>query len=105
MSDRRNHDFPPSINCGRFYERVSSKGHTYLAGYFGSMRITLLRSKNTDAEGNVIWDMLVSASPPRDRAGNAVRSNTTRHVDDDADHSSGRARVPMAAGVTGAPVD
>lgn len=68
MSDRRN-DFPPSVNVGRLYERTSSKGNVYLSGFFGTMKITALKSKDTDAEGNPIWNLMIAAAPSRDRAG------------------------------------
>lgn len=68
MSDRQN-AFPPSVNVGRLYERTSSKGNVYLSGFFGSMKITALKSKDTDAEGNPIWNLMIAAAPSRDRAG------------------------------------
>ncbi len=71
MSDRRN-EFPPSVNVGKLYERTSAAGNQYISGFFGSMKITLLKSKDADAEGNPIWNLMIAASPSRDRAGNAA---------------------------------
>src|SRR5690606_38928666 len=68
MSDRRN-EYPPSVNVGRLYERTSSKGNVYLTGFFGTMKITALKSKDADAEGNPIWNLMIAAAPSRDRAG------------------------------------
>jgi hypothetical protein len=70
MADRRT-EFPPSVNVGRLVERTSSKGNVYLSGFFGSMRITLLKSQDVDAEGRPCWDLMIGGSPPRDRAGNS----------------------------------
>jgi hypothetical protein len=69
MADRRN-DYPPSVNVGKLYERTSAAGNTYISGFFGSMKITLLKSKDADAEGNPIWNLMIAAAPSRDRAGN-----------------------------------
>jgi hypothetical protein len=71
MADSRN-EFPPSVNVGRLVERTSSKGNVYLSGFFGSMRITLLKSKDVDAEGRPCWDLMIGGSPTRDRAGNTA---------------------------------
>lgn len=64
MADRRN-EFPPSVNVGKLYERTSAAGNTYISGFFGSMKLTLLKSKDADAEGNPIWNLVVAAAPPR----------------------------------------
>lgn len=68
MSDRRN-EFPPSVNVGKLYERTSAAGNAYISGFFGSMKITLLKSKDADAEGNPIWNLMIAAAPPRERQG------------------------------------
>lgn len=68
MADRRN-EFPPSVNVGKLYERTSAAGNTYISGFFGTMKITLLKSKDADAEGNPIWNLMIAAAPSRDRAG------------------------------------
>lgn len=69
MADRRK-EFPPSVNVGKLYERTSAAGNTYITGFFGSMKITLLKSKDADAEGNPIWNLMIAAAPSRDRQGN-----------------------------------
>jgi hypothetical protein len=51
MSDRRN-EFPPSVTVGKLYERTSAQGNQYITGFFGSMKLTLLKSKDADAEGH-----------------------------------------------------
>lgn len=77
MSDRN--AYPPSVNVGRLYERTSSKGNVYLTGFFGTMKITALKSKDADAEGNPIWNLMIAAAPSRDRAGSqaGARSQTS----------------------------
>lgn len=75
MADRRN-DYPPSVNVGKLYERTSAAGNTYISGFFGSMKITLLKSKDADAEGNPIWNLMFAAAPPRDRAGSQAGRKT-----------------------------
>lgn len=92
MSDRR--EFPPSVNVGRLYERTSAAGNTYISGFFGTMKITLLKSKDADAEGNPIWNLMIAAAPSRDRAG----SQTGRK----AETERPRDLPPMQANVTGA---
>ena len=93
MSDRRN-EFPPSVNVGRLYERTSAAGNQYISGFFGTMKITLLKSKDADAEGNPIWNLMIAAAPSRDRAG----SQTGRK----AEAERPRDLPPMQANVTGA---
>lgn len=65
MADRRNGDFPPSINAGRLYERMSSKGNMYLSGRFGSMRFTVMKTKDVDEDGHPIWSLMIGEAPPR----------------------------------------
>lgn len=89
MSERQN-TFPPSVNVGRLYERTSSKGNPYLSGFFGSMKIAALKSKDTDAEGNPIWNLMIAAAPSRDRAGNNAGRKAEAERPRDPDGSRGR---------------
>jgi hypothetical protein len=61
-------DFPPSINAGKLFERMSTKGTVYLSGYFGSIRITALKSRETDQDGHPIWNLMIAEAPARDRS-------------------------------------
>lgn len=83
MAENRN-SFPPSVNVGRLYERTSANGNRYLTGFFGTMKITALKSKDADAEGNPIWNLMIAAAPSRDRAGNAASKPTSSPADDRA---------------------
>lgn len=94
MAENRNTSFPPSVNVGRLYERTSAAGNTYITGFFGSMKITLLKSKDADAEGNPIWNLMIAAAPSRDKAGTGARA-APRTDDQDADRAGGRARSPL----------
>ena len=77
MSDRRN-EYPPSVTVGRLYERTSAAGNTYISGFFGSMKITLLKSKDADAEGNPIWNLVIAAAPSRTDQAKAKKSEAER---------------------------
>lgn len=68
MAENRNNSFPPSVNVGRLYERTSAAGNVYIGGFFGTMKLTLLKSRDTDAEGHPIWNLHIAAAPSRDRA-------------------------------------
>lgn len=83
MAENRN-SFPPSVNVGRLYERTSASGNRYLTGFFGTMKITALKSKDADAEGNPIWNLMIAAAPSRDRAGNAASKPASSPADDRA---------------------
>lgn len=91
MAENRNNSFPPSVNVGRLYERTSANGNRYLTGFFGTMKITALKSKDADAEGNPIWNLMIAAAPSRDRAGNAASKPTSSPADDDR----AQARPPL----------
>lgn len=99
MADRRN-EFPPSVNVGKLYERTSAAGNQYISGFFGSMKITLLKSKDADAEGNPIWNLVIAAAPPRDQA-KGSKSQAERPRDRDAPTNP---RPPMQSGLR-TPVD
>lgn len=92
MSDRQN-AFPPSVNVGRLYERISSKGNVYLTGFFGTMKITALKSKDTDAEGNLIWNLMIAGAPSRDRAGNAASRTRAEEPKSDTEQRPRRSRA------------
>lgn len=77
MSENRNNSFPPSVNVGRLYERTSASGNRYLTGFFGTMKITALKSKDADAEGNLIWNLIIAAAASRDKASNAAPKPTS----------------------------
>lgn len=83
MAENRNTSFPPSVNVGRLYERTSASGNRYLTGFFGTMKITALKSKDTDAEGREIWNLMIAAAPSRDRQGSAASRPTSSPADDD----------------------
>lgn len=96
MSDRRN-DFPPSVTVGKLYERTSAAGNQYISGFFGSMKITLLKSKDADAEGNPIWNLVIAAAPPRNADGQKLpKSQAERPRDRDAGNGSS---TPMRSGL------
>lgn len=92
MADSRN-EFPPSVNVGKLYERTSAQGNQYITGFFGSMKITLLKSKDADAEGNPIWNLVIAAAPPRGDQVKARKAEAERPRD--ADRGDGRSRAPM----------
>lgn len=94
MADRRN-EFPPSVNVGKLYERTSAAGNTYISGFFGSMKLTLLKSKDADAEGNPIWNLVIAAAPPR--TGEPARA---RKADAERPRDGDRARQPMQSHVS-----
>lgn len=89
MAENRNTSFPPSVNVGRLYERTSASGNRYLTGFFGTMKITALKSKDADAEGNPIWNLMIAAAPSRDKAGTGARA-APRNADQAADRADGR---------------
>lgn len=98
MADRRN-EFPPSVNVGKLYERTSAQGNQYITGFFGSMKLTLLKSKDADAEGNPIWNLVIAAAPPRNGdQGKARKADAERPRD--ADRGETRARTPMQSQVS-----
>lgn len=57
--------FPPSIPLCRVFERTSKKGNTYLTGRLGGARVTILKTDQTDDEGNAIWTILLAEAPHR----------------------------------------
>ena len=61
-------DFPPSIVAGKLSERTSEKGNVYLTGFFGSMKITALKTKDVDDKGQPIWNLVFAEAQKRDKA-------------------------------------
>lgn len=94
MADRRN-EYPPSVTVGKLYERTSAQGNQYISGFFGSMKLTLLRSKDADAEGHPIWNLVIAAAPPRN--GEPARG---RKADAERPRDSDRSRPPMQSHVS-----
>jgi hypothetical protein len=56
-------DYGPSIKAARLYERKSKNGNTYLSGRWGTLRVTVLKSKYTGENGESIWEVLLSEAP------------------------------------------
>lgn len=100
MSDRRQGDFPPSINAGRLYERMSSKGNMYLSGRFGSMRITAVKSKEVDDDGHPIWNLMIGEAPRNPAP--VARGRKSEAERPREDHGS---RPAMAASAPSSPED
>lgn len=100
MSDRRQGDFPPSINAGRLYERTAASGRTYLTGYFGSFKITAFKTDETSDKGDPIWRLTFGEAPARDPA-KATKAEAARPRDRDAGTGS---MTPMQSGLR-TPVD
>lgn len=94
MSDRRN-DYPPSVTVGKLYERTSAQGNQYITGFFGSMKLTLLRSKDADAEGNPIWNLVIAAAPPR-----SSEPAKARKADAERPRDTDRSRAPKQSHVS-----
>lgn len=79
MPDKFADRFPSSITATKLYERTSAKGNPYLIGRWGSLRVAVLKTQDTDDEGNAIWEMRLSAAPAVVRqtsARNDVSSST-----------------------------
>lgn len=64
MSDK----FPPSVTAFRVYERTSAKGKSYFSGTWGGVRVAILKTAETDRDGNPIWEVRLSQAPPRPSA-------------------------------------
>lgn len=67
MSERH----PPSFTAAKLYERTSAKGNLYLTGRLGGIRIAILKTPDTDDDGNPVWVLRMSEAPayspaPRD---------------------------------------
>jgi hypothetical protein len=59
--------YPPSVTIARLYERTSKTGNTYLAGRLGLARVAILKTNQTDDEGNAIWEVRLSETPQTDK--------------------------------------
>lgn len=93
MSERRS-DFPPSITAGKLYERTAASGRTYLAGYFGSMRITVFKTEETSERGDPVWKLCFGEAPSRaPDQGRPTKAEAERPRDPDGD----RGRPAMRA--------
>lgn len=56
--------YPPSFVAAKLYERTSSKGNPYLTGRWGGCRVAVLKTNDTDKDGNPIWEFRISEAPP-----------------------------------------
>ncbi len=59
-----NTTFAPSFTAARLFEKTSAKGNTYLTGRMGSIRVTLMKSRETAEDGSPIWEMKFAEAPP-----------------------------------------
>jgi hypothetical protein len=58
-------DRPPQIKAGNWTERESKNGGTYITGWLGPIKATLLPSKFEDKWGNKQWSLILSENPPK----------------------------------------
>lgn len=57
-------DFGPSLTAAKLYERTSKSGNVYISGRLGSLRLTLLKSRETGADGEPMWELKLSEAGP-----------------------------------------
>lgn len=58
-------EYPPSVPLCRLYERTSKRGNPYLTGRLGAARVTILKTDQTDEDGNAIWSLLIQEAPAK----------------------------------------
>ena len=54
----------PSFTAARLYRKTSAKGGTYFTDRMGSVKIALLKSKETADDGGEIWSLVFSEAAP-----------------------------------------
>ena len=67
--------FPPSFTVCKLYERTSAKGKSYLTGRWGGCRVAMIKTDQTDNDGNPVWEMRMSEAPayvPREATPEAI---------------------------------
>ena len=60
-------DFNPSIRPCVLYQKESAKGNMYLSGSWGSLKMAVVRTSKTTADGQAIWNVLLSEKPQQER--------------------------------------
>jgi hypothetical protein len=58
-------DYGPSIKAARLYERMPRSSNIYLAGRWGALRTTVIKSKYPGENGEPMRQVLLSEAPAK----------------------------------------